>query len=97
MSDKTSKTDTTWMADPERVAEAMRATTLDTIDGLTALQTELRKSMETNVSNLRTESDKIVAAANKAFEEALSASFDASRKAMGYYRDQIERFGRPQA
>ena len=100
MSDKTSetaKTDTPWMMDPERAAAAMRDATLDTIDGLTTLQGEMHKAMESNVANLRKESDKIVAAANKAFDEALSASFEASRKAMGYYRDQIERFGRPQA
>ena len=97
MSDKTDKTDASWMADPERLASAMRDATLGTIDGLADLQTEMRKAMEKNVGNLRAESDKIIAAANKAFDEAVVASFEASRKAMGYYRDQVERFGRPQA
>lgn len=97
MSDSKKTTDAAWIQDPEKVAAAMRDATLDTLDGLTSLQTEMRKTMEKNVTSLRKESDKIIAAANKAFDEALSTSFEASRKAMGYYREQVERFGRPQA
>jgi aspartate aminotransferase-like enzyme len=84
-----------WMTNPERTADAMRDATLDTIDGLVKLQGEMRKAMEKNVTQLRKESDKVVAAANKAFDEAFKASFEASDKAMSFYKQQIERMVRP--
>lgn len=95
MSDKNQTPE--WMTNPQRAAEAMRDATTQAIDGLIEMQDEMRKAMERNIAALRQENEKIVANANKAFDEAISASFDGSRKVLAWYKEQTQRLGKPQA
>ncbi len=86
---------TSWMTDPTVAAEAMRDATLQGFDGLISLQSEMLKAIEKQTKTLRAEAEKAVGSLNSAYDETVEASFAASNKFLGWSREQVDRFGRP--
>lgn len=87
---------TAWMTDPMAGARAWQDAMLNGLDGLIALHEEFGKAIGGQLDSLRTERERLTKSSEDAFADVVDSGLKASRKALGYTRDQVERFGRPQ-
>jgi uncharacterized protein (UPF0254 family) len=81
-------------ADPNWYADAVREASIQGIDALLGLQKELNTATLKGLQQIRTESDRVADLQVKAIEDTLAANVDIAEKAMGWYREQIERLGK---
>ena len=87
---------TAWMTDPTLAARAWQDAMLSGIDGLISMHEEFGKAITKQLDSLRTERERFTKAGDDALTEVFDSGIEASRKALGYARDQVERFARPQ-
>ena len=82
-----------WMTDPEAFAQAARDTAASTVDGFLDLQKELHDAARTSWEQGRKELERVAVAQDKAFRDGLDANHKAMQKALGWWKEQIERTG----
>lgn len=82
-----------WMTDPEAFAKTARDTAAASVDGLLELQKELHKAARTSWDQGRKELERAATAQDTAFRDGLDANHKAMQKALGWWKEQIERTG----
>lgn len=82
-----------WMSNPEAFTTAARDTAAATVGGLIDLQRELHQAAETSWAQGKKELERLSTAQDKAFRDGLAAQNQAMEKALGWWKEQIERTG----
>ena len=96
-STKDAKAANPFTMDPASILEAQRRAAVSGIDGLLALQDEMRKAFETGLGRVRSESESWARLSNEIATESLATSFDLAHKALSTWKDEVATFGRADA
>ncbi len=82
-----------WTTDPETLRQTARDTAAASVGGMLDLQKELHTAALTAWDQGKQELERAAAAHDKAFREGLDANHQAMQKALGWWKEQIERSG----
>jgi hypothetical protein len=88
-----SKTTPSWTPDPDALRQTARDAATASVDGLLDLQKELHTAALSAWEQGKKELERAAAAQDKAFREGLDANHQAMQKALGWWKEQIERTG----
>jgi hypothetical protein len=79
------------------MTEAMREASVQGIDALLDLQKEWNTATLKGLEQVKSESDRVMGLQIKAVEDTLAANVEIAEKALGWYREQVERVGKAPA